>query len=505
MTEDMNTDVLIVGAGPAGLSMAVALARVGLRSLVVEKRSGPSPYPRSTVLSTRTMQVFRQWQIDEQIMAGRIPAAAVVLFAPRLGAPPVREIPFGVPSPDEVAELSPIPPILCPQDHVEPCLLQAAAQSGCEVRYSHELVHWEQTDDGVSATVSDLGGDERYRVDAAYLVAADGAHSPIRQACGIDVHGRGHLTDYWSVLFDSVALADAVAGHPGAMHVTIGDQPYSGSFIRQGAKRWTFGLNSPRSDHAQNTRNAEQILEAAAGIGPIDVDVKRTFSFELAVTVADRFRHGRVFFIGDGAHRMTPIGGMGANTAIHDAVNLAWKLAATLRGDADDSLLDSYEQERLPVADRNTERSTSVDHYFQHEDLFIDLGYRIESSAVVRGDDAEGDAWAPGRLMPHRWLADRVREGSTLDELGTGWVLLCDAASTACAAAEAIGQGTGISAFVFERQEGDPHLGHEAILVRPDGVIAWRGSPDTASWEQLRLHRRELGVPAISPLIPMPA
>lgn len=497
----LSTDVLIVGAGPAGLAMSIGLARCGVRSIAVDRRDGPSPYPRSTVVSTRSMQLFRQWGIDGDVRKGRIEASPMIFFAERVGGEPEEEVSFGIPEEADVGHVSPVGPILCPQDHLEPCLLALATKDGlADVRYSHEMTSFTTLESGVVAEIQQRHADERIRIDARYLVAADGAHSRIRRACGIALSGEGHLSDYWSVLFDSAALAQRVSDRPGGMHVIRGGGPYTASFIRQGATRWTFGLASPRSEHEQNAERATEIIGGAAGAGDIDLSIKRFFSFDLAVAVAERFRQGRVFLVGDAAHRMTPIGGMGANTAIHDTANLAWKLAAVVHGVAEESLLDTYEAERKPVAARNATRSIDIAHYHQFDDLYIDLGYGHVSSAIVLSG-GEGEAaldgpltssWTPGCLAPHRWLRDRDGIESTIDRFGRRWVVACDDESVPQRVAGRLGDG--VDVVLVSTDERLPKLGAKVAAVRPDGVVAWCGDPTTRDLERFLAARSRLGV-----------
>lgn len=482
--------VLIVGAGPTGLSAAIALARAGVSSLVVDRRSGPAPYPRSTGVSARTMQAFRRWGIDERIREGAIPVPAHVYLAPSLGADPIEgPLSFGIAEEPETDPISPIGGLLVPQDHLEPVLLElAAADPLVEIAYGTELTELDAGEERVRATLRDRESGAERVVEAAYAIAADGAHSRIRQGLGIGTYGPGHVATYRSMLFDSPALKEHVGAHGGALHILAGPPYPGGGFIRQGLDRWVFWYPIPDGEREifPDERCVEVVREGA-GLPDLELRIVRSICFDLAVHVADRFRDGRVFIAGDAAHRMTPIGAMGANTAIHDVLNLAWKLAGVLDGWADPALLDSYELERRPVAERNAMRSFDIAHFLAHADLSIDLGYVSVSDAIA----AEGEepdptvlgayepSAAPGRLAPHAWVRVDGRRVSTLDLFDDGFTLL-SADRAWAAATDTSGVPLQVAVAAGGVEDGD-RIGElygigaaGAALVRPDGVVAWR-------------------------------
>lgn len=489
-----DVPVLIVGAGPTGLAAAIALSRAGVRSLVADRRDGPSPYPRSTGVSARTMQILRRWGIDGAVRDGAIPVPAHVYLAASLGAPPLQgPLSFGVVESPEADAHSPVPGILAPQDHLEPALLELAARTGMvDVSYATEVRALEDDGAQVAATLRPADGAER-RVTAAYAIAADGAHSRVREQLGIGVYGPGHVATYRSMLFRSPDLHTHVGEHGGALHILAGPPYPGGGFIRQGADRWVFWYPIPDGEREvfPDARCAE-IVREGAGIADLTVELERSICFDLAIHVTERFRSGRIFIAGDAAHRMTPIGAMGANTAIHDVVNLAWKLAGVLAGWAGEALLDSYELERRPVAERNAMRSLDIDHFLAHEDLSIDLGYVAVSDAIAfEGDEPDpaplgrpyAPSGAPGRLAPHAWVeVDGVRR-STVDFGDDAFTLLCtDPGWRTVATAAAKERGVPLRVVLAAPGREDADLLGErfgigaagAALIRPDGIVAWR-------------------------------
>ncbi len=410
--------VLIVGAGPTGLCTSILLSRYGIPSLLVERHASTSIYPRATGVSTRSMELFRQWGLDQRVRAAGFeledPFAPVL---PTLAQPEVARIPLGFPQVDEVVAVSPATPWTCPQDALEPILLEYIRRfAQAQVIFRAELATLEQDGEGVSATIIDRTTGRTTLVRARYMVAADGARSRIREQLGIAMQGPDQLANFLSILFRA-DLKRLIAGRVHGFYI-IQHPEASGVFAPTSKDgRWVFGMPW-HPEHGQRLEDYDRerritLVRTAAGVPDLDVELLGVQAFTFAAQVAQRYREGNVFLAGDAAHRMTPSGGMGMNTGMHDAHNLAWKLAAVLQGWADPTLLSTYESERQPVGLRNTKRSDTRRSIGRHQaearqheeeeaswsDLEIDLGYCYESTAIIAESAAEdGTAPAGSRL-----------------------------------------------------------------------------------------------------------
>lgn len=509
----LDVPVLVVGAGPAGLVTAIALARQGVRSLVIERHPSTSIFPRATGVSTRSMEIFRGWGIDDDVRRGGwqvIPRQATVRTL--ADGDPV-EGALGFPDEAESRRVSPTAAAVSPQDHLEPVLVDHYRSLGLgEVRFSTELVSFRQDDDGVTAVVRDRETGETCTIRCRYLVGADGHRSTVRQALGIPMEGPDDLGQYLSILFRAdlrSVLGTAVYG----LYMVTGDAPAgvpSGPptvVVPSGADdQFVLGMPLPPGmDEADITaafppERCIELIRAAAGVADLPVELLASNAFAFSAQVAARARDGRVFLVGDAVHRMTPRGGRGMNTAIADAFDLGWKLAWACRGLAGSELLDSHEAERGPVGRRNVALSMSPAGGGSEDGLAEDLGWVARSSVIV--DDATSKATGgersepgsfrpdarPGARAPHAWLSIGNTRVSTLDLFGRGLVLLAagNGAPWRDAAAElAASDGPEVPLHVrvvgrwmrdtdgsFAEAYGLEDGG--AVLVRPDGVVAWR-------------------------------
>jgi 2-polyprenyl-6-methoxyphenol hydroxylase-like FAD-dependent oxidoreductase len=475
--------VLIVGAGPAGLVTGIGLARHGVRSVLIERHPSTSIFPRATGVSTRSMEIFRGWGIDEAVRRGGwrvIPRMAMVTrFDDRS---PV-EMPLGFPDEAASAAVSPTTAAVSPQDHLEPVLLEHYRALGGDARFSTELVSFEQDADGVLATVGDLATGETRAIRAAYLVGADGHRSRVRSNLGIEMDGPDDLGQYFSILFRA-DLSEVLGERRYGLYTLAGDGPPR-VLVPSGADdRFVFAVPLPPNlDDAVIAamfppERRLAMLRELSGQPDLDIEVLATSAFAFSAQVATRWSDGRVFLVGDAAHRMTPRGGRGMNTAIADAFDLSWKLAWVLRGIADAALLDTYEAERGPIGRHNVAMSTVPGGGGSDDGLAEDLGWVVGS-----GESAFPPDGRPGTRAPHAWLDVAGRRVSTLDLFGRGLVLLTNGAAVAWREAaracdgiplsvRSIGGGLldadGRFASTFGLGDGG------AVLVRPDGVVAWR-------------------------------
>ncbi|MFW5415200.1 FAD-dependent monooxygenase [Nocardiopsis sp. CNT-189] len=502
-----HTSVLIVGGGLAGLSMALFLARRGIDSVLVERHAGTSTHPRARGVNVRTMEILRAAGLEEEVRATES-ARALAGNHGIIAARSLAGEEFGRmegahtadPRPDAWRDVSPTHWALCDQDELEPLLAERARAHGARLLFGHELTDLKEE----AATVRDLSSGASFRIDADHVVAADGAGSPLRRRLSVPMEGPGALANFANVYFH--------ADLSGA----LGDRRFVMCYVKQeglqgallpidNVRRWLLhvpiGPDWEAERHRFDPDGCTAMVRAATGLPSLDVDVRGVLPWESAGRVAASWREGRVFFIGDAAHVMPPTGAFGSNTGIQDAYDLAWKLAAVLRGEAGERLLDSYEAERRPVAEATVEQAVlrSRDRAGGKgggasspiaPDADVMLGYRYASEAVAAEEGApEGvflsDARGlPGTRAPHVGLPGG---GSLLDRYGEEFALVAlDPAWRRAAASAAAGGARLRSVRVPEEAAADFRSRYGvgprgAVLVRPDGFVGWRSAAAPAA------------------------
>jgi 2-polyprenyl-6-methoxyphenol hydroxylase-like FAD-dependent oxidoreductase len=495
-----SSRVLIVGGGLVGLCASLFLSQHGVGSVLVERRRDTSPQPKARRISIRTMELFRQLGIADEVTA----AASALADFQRMSAGPTlalaRPLPFPPPGGNSAwADCSPVTACLCAQDALEPVLRELASKAGGDLRFGTEVLDLAEDGDGAAATVRGPAGDLA-ELSARYVIAADGARSPIRERLGIPRSGRGSLGRFVNIYFRA-DLADLVRGREFNLCQVEGSGPDGtvfgerGTFASvNGTDRWIFSTTVSPGRTAADWARA---VAAAIGMPGIPVEVLSVLEWEPGMFVADRFRQGPIFLAGDAAHIMPPYAALGANTGIQDAHNLAWKLAALLAGTAGAALLDSYHDERHPAAwfaaEQSTLRSaslrrmqaaTAADGTALADPLALTFGAQYWSGAVV-GDgtavatdrlDLRGQ---PGSRLPHRWLPGPRR--STLDLVDRQLTLLTGPGGEAWATAARAVAGSGRAPGLAIERVDLPGWGQAtgtgdggALLVRPDQVIGWR-------------------------------
>lgn len=492
--------VVIVGGSLVGLTLSALLADQGVPHLLVERHPGTAIHPRAASFHQRTMEIFREIGLQapvEAAAAGEFVQNGAIVAVDSLAG---REIACFYRSFNEDVEgLSPTSRLFITQVGLEPLLRARAAELGAEHRFGTELAGFEQDEDGVTLTLRPRDGGAEEVVRAAYLVAADGAHSPIRQALGIDMEGRGSFADCATIYFKA-DMRDLIRGR--ALSVVYVNRPDQLSFFRFAitedagflAVFAAFDADGHRDSQVgaqMSDERAAQLVRSALGVGenhPVAIDNVQRWNATAAT--AARFRAGRIFLAGDAAHVMPPTGGFGGNTGVGDAHNLAWKLAYAVRGNAGERLLDSYDAERRPVAAMIVEQAYTryvqrVDPSLPHADLApalddaaIELGPVYRSECVAHGatalkqalDDPRAPSVAAGARIPHVPLHDAGPALSTLDLAGPEFALVA-ADPRWCDAAPAGVKPWRIGDDTRARLKMGPH---GALLLRPDGVIGWR-------------------------------
>lgn len=516
---DNRVLVLIVGAGAAGLTASALLAKHGVRSLVVEKRREIFIYPKARNLSFRSLEILRGLGLADEVHAVA-EGVSDMLAKPALNSTEAWQAfdvdaifaPFDHLSPEPSGQY-------CPQSEFEPMLLAHIRGQGSEVRYGTELCSFEQDDTGVTAVVRDrdTGGTEVVRAD--YVVAADGVRSPVRAVLGVPALGHGALPIYvvfiyfrgpWRRFVPDLGEGDAIQ--------VINDD-INGIFL---PVRDDFGMLATTYLPGRG-ESAEQFTEGRCrelvrrAIGePVDVEVVEVTPWQPHELVAEQFRCGRVFLVGDSAHAMPPFKAGGANCAIQSAHNLAWKLAAVLTGMAGPSLLDTYQAERHPVGRFSARQSLTgptlsllrLDETGpglpadEEAPMFaLLIGHQYRSAAVVSDDPPPSDPDAvslvsdlrgqPGTRVPHVWLAHGGQRVSTLDLLGPGFTVLTGSdggrwRAAASQTSEALGIPLAVHRIVDEQWVRATGLAPDgAVLIRPDDFVGWRADalpadPDAA-------------------------
>jgi putative polyketide hydroxylase len=402
-----NCGVLVAGAGPGGLVAAITLARYGIDVLLIDKRSMPSGLSRALVISTRGMELMRRFGLEEAVRSGAADVKIRAWVTPGLASGEGTEMPLGYPSDAEAALASPTRPAWVAQDHHEPIMFEhLGGMPSARIRLGCQLLGVTQDDHGVRATVADAGTGAVEHICASYLIAADGAHSTVREQLGISMVGPDDLADYERVEF-TAPLWQLAGGRRYGLYVITRPGATGVMAPRGPGDRWFLARETPvgtRGLADLGPGGLTGLIQRAAGTGALRPQIERLSTWTFAAQLAEHYAEGRCFLAGDAAHRMTPRGGTGMNTAIQDAFDLGWKLAWVLRGWASPDLLASYETERRPVAAYNVQRSSEP------------AGARRETDQAM--------AWDLGGRLPHHWLEVGDQERSTIDLIGDGLTLL---------------------------------------------------------------------------------
>ena len=509
--------VLIVGGSLVGLSTAVFLGYHGVPSLVLERHRGTAIHPRAALVSQRTVEAYRavglQTEIEEAA-AGEFVQNGAIMSVETLGG---KELDWYFRFINEgVEEISPSPRLFVTQIGLEPVLLQAAERLGARIQYSSEAISVEQDDGGVTAVVRSRDGGPERAVRARYLVAADGAHSPIREQLGIQRLGHGSFSDSITIYFRA-DVRGLMAGRNLSVIYVFGPRlqgffrfsiDLQAGFLVVNSTTDADGTRSVRIGEDMSAPTCIRYVREALGDPEIAVEIENVQRWSASAEYAEQLQARRVFLAGDAVHVMPPTGGFGGNCGVQDGYDLAWKLAHVLDGRAGEELLATYDAERRPVGAFTTEQAYTryvlrLDPALGKENLMptveeatVELGYRYRSTAVVAGADDDDAMWEdprepsgrPGFRAPHAPIVVAGAPQSTLDLFGRNFVVFAGSGGKGwCAAARAAGASLGVvvdaycigsdvtdAAGRFEALYGTGPGG--AVLVRPDGFIAWRAS-----------------------------
>ena len=340
------------------MSTALLLGHHGIRALAVEHHRGTAIHPRAAQISQRTMEIFRTVGV-EQIVRKKsdeqfVQDSAIMAVETLAG----KEIGYFISNLNEgVRDISPTERVFISQSLLEPLLKSRAEELGAQLRYGTDMVSFEEDSNGVTAVIHKRDAGKTQTVRAAYMVAADGAHSRVRERLGIAMRGRGTFSNSITIYFRGNVAPLLRGRNLSVIYVTNPtlrgffrfEKPFDSGFLAVNA------LGDPKNPITDvSTGLAEErcreFVRVALGSDEVPITIENIMPWKAQADVADRFQHGRIFIAGDAAHVMPPNGGFGGNTGIQDAHNLAWKLAMVLKGKAGPELLATYESERRPVA-----------------------------------------------------------------------------------------------------------------------------------------------------------
>ena len=517
---EFDSEVIVVGAGPVGLTLAIDLGRRGVRCILLEQKEAPQLLPKMERCNARTMEIYRRMGLAQKIRAAGFPrdVAMDVFIVTSLIEPPLLHLPYPsvAQAQAEIADCQdgslPLEPYqLISQYTLEPLLKsRAETMPTLDVRYGCEFLSFALDAGSAMARVKTAKGDIALRTE--YLVGCDGGTSAVRRQLGIKLSGEANLLQLRQALYRCDDLFERIPIGRGR-HYHVADAHNSFLIVQDSTKHFTLHATLG-SDEAMKSQ-FEQVVAM-----PVKYEMLSCAPWRQNLLLADSYGQGRVFLAGDAVHLVIPTGGLGMNSGVGDAIDLSWKLAATLRGWAGPNLLASYETERRQVGVRNVQASrfashgrrawraawkpnirdktpegaetranltriADVEQRKSNEMIGAELGYRYVDSPLIWPEAGEGPApnfmkyepttW-PGARLPHLWLAD----GRALhDCIGDGYTLLrlggAQADVVPLQRAFAFYAAPFTVLDINEAQSRDIY-GYDLILLRPDLHVVWRGN-----------------------------
>ncbi len=526
----INTSVLVVGAGPVGLALAMELSYRGIDSIIVDQGDGTVRYSKMGLVSIRSMEFCRRWGIAERVRQCGFPDDYPLnqVFCTSLNGHLISKLDYPSVRDEPTSGLSPEKKQRCPQLWFDPILAKAVSeQNTVSVRYRCLLESFSQDGDGVSATVRDLASDETFTIHAAYMVGCDGAGSGVRKSLGIQLEGDQALSYSVGIYLHAPGLAAHHYMGPAERYMLVGEEGTWGHLTVVDARDiWRLTVIGSQDKVEGENFDADAWVRRCFGRDDIPFHVDAVLPWRRGRLVADAYSKGRVFLAGDACHVMAPNGGYGMNTGLGDAVDIGWKLQAVLNGWASPALLSSYELERRPIAWRNVNAAASNfslltpklsfagieasgaagDEARQNlsydlsertrqewEPHGINLGYRYEGSPIVVPDGTPEPADDPSRYVPtarpgHRAPHVELSDGrSTIDLFGAAFVLLSFGSAEIAEPIMAAARTAGVPLDLHCLAEPAAAAAYERtlVIVRPDGHVAWRA--DTAPPDPLAM------------------
>ena len=516
----MNTQVIIVGAGPVGLTLAIALGRRRIRCVLVERKEEPQFLPKMERCNARTMEIYRRLGIAQMVRDAGFPRDCPmdVFIVTSLVEPPLLHLPYPSVAQAEAqiaacqdGSMPREPYQLISQYTLEP-LLKSVAESipGVDIRYGCELLDFVQDKTGVTVRVQQAGRTQTLR--GAYLVGCDGGTSTVRRELGIKLAGDANILQLRQALYRCDDLFERIPIGKGR-HYHVADDRATFLIVQDSTRHFTLHSMVDSDEHMK------VMFERTVAM-PVRYEMLSCAPWRQNLLLAESYGKDRVFLAGDAVHLVIPTGGLGMNSGVGDAIDLAWKLAATLEGWGGPNLLASYEIERRQVGARNVEASrqaargrrawrdawkpnirdktpegaatrarlsaiANVEQRKSNEMIGAELGYRYRGSPIIWPEPGEGPpdefmryvptTW-PGARLPHVWLAD----GTALhDRIGDGFTLLRlgrTATDTEPLAAAFVHHGAPYVELVVPDEQPRDVFGYDLLLVRPDLHIVWRGN-----------------------------
>ncbi len=514
MNTTLKTDVLIVGGGPVGLAMAVELRYQGIDCILIEQTDGEVTDPKVSTVGPRSMELCRRWGIAEQIRNAGWPRNHTldVAWVTTVGGHEIYRVHFPSYAERKLPDYTPEPEQVCPQNWFAPVFMHhLGLYPDGQILLHRRLDSFEQTEESAIAQVTNLESGHTEEIHAKYMVACDGARSTVRKACDVNTITYHETQAFQSVVFKAPNLATQLGKHHAMVFFLVNPTIQEPLRVVDGKELYRLILKPKENGEV---RDAEEAIRAAISIDT-PIEIVSNVPWRLTHRVAEQFRYGRIFFVGDSAHTLSPSGGFGMNTGICDALDLGWKLAATLKGWAGSKLLDTYEIERRPIAVRNLEEananlkrtqsraippvimSDSPEGEQIRKEMAIGMersnvkrefdapgvhfGFRYESPAIVPDGTPPSDnsnQWTqtsyPGCRAPHAWLEPAK---STLDLFGHEFVLMSFQGEQGVDTFEKACQERGVP-FINQPID-NPEIAklydRAYVLVRPDGHVAWRG------------------------------